>query len=71
MINSVNLDKLNKSENSNKIAKAGEGGFENALNDSLKELNKVQINADKAIVSCNWRGKRLAPSSHRHRQSRD
>ena len=51
MINSINLDKLNKSENSNKIAKAGEeGGFENALNDSLKELNKVQINADKAIA---------------------
>ena len=51
MINSINLDKLNKNENSNKIAKASEeGGFENALNDSLKELNKVQINADKAIA---------------------
>ena len=35
MINSINLDKINKNENSNKIAKAGEeGGFENALNDS-------------------------------------
>ena len=51
MINSINLDKLNKNENSNKITKAGEeGGFENALNDSLKELNKVQINADKWII---------------------
>ena len=51
MINSINLDKLNKNENSSKIAKAGEeGGFENALNNSLKELNKVQINADKAIA---------------------
>ena len=47
MINSINLDKLNKNENSNKIAKAGEeGGFENA-----KDVHQAAIAIGKAETS--------------------
>ncbi|EAU00385.1 flagellar hook-basal body complex protein FliE [Campylobacter curvus] len=52
MIN--NIEKLNGvsgSQNSKKIAPATDGSdFASMLNDSLKELNKVQENADKAIA---------------------
>jgi flagellar hook-basal body complex protein fliE len=52
MINDVNLvQSVNKAQNLQKASGASQNdGFADMLNESLKELNKVQVNADKAIA---------------------
>ena len=52
MINDVNLiQSVNKAQNVQKANGAAQSeGFADMLNESLKELNKVQVNADKAIA---------------------
>ena len=52
MINDVNLiQSANKAQNLQKANGAAQSeGFADMLNESLKELNKVQVNADKAIA---------------------
>ncbi|MFC2586911.1 MAG: flagellar hook-basal body complex protein FliE [Campylobacter sp.] len=52
MINDVNLvQSVNKAQNLQKASGAAQSdGFADMLNESLKELNKVQVNADKAIA---------------------
>jgi flagellar hook-basal body complex protein fliE len=52
MINDVNLiQSVNKAQNLQKANGAAQSeGFADMLNESLKELNKVQVNADKAIA---------------------
>ena len=52
MINDVNLIQgVNKAQNLQKANGAAQSeGFADMLNESLKELNKVQVNADKAIA---------------------
>ena len=52
MINDVNLvQSVNKAQNLQKASGTAQSeGFADMLNESLKELNKVQVNADKAIA---------------------
>ncbi|MCD8213707.1 MAG: flagellar hook-basal body complex protein FliE [Campylobacter sp.] len=52
MINNIqNLNDIKSSQNDKKVTKIAESGdFASMLNDSLKELNKAQENADKAIA---------------------
>ena len=52
MINDVNLiQSVNKAQNLQKANGAAQSeGFADMLNEALKELNKVQVNADKAIA---------------------
>ncbi|MBE2983957.1 flagellar hook-basal body complex protein FliE [Campylobacter sp. RM9344] len=51
MINNINgINEASLAQNNKKVSQANQNEFENILNNSLKELNEVQVNADKAVA---------------------
>ncbi|MBE3022489.1 MULTISPECIES: flagellar hook-basal body complex protein FliE [unclassified Campylobacter] len=51
MINNINgINEASLAQNNKKVSQTNQNEFENILNNSLKELNEVQVNADKAVA---------------------